>query len=286
MELIQLLDREAENINQILRRKLNEIDTDIELAQIVDYSVLSRGKRIRPILLKKTFDMFSGEDSVSEEVLENMMTALELVHCYSLVHDDLPCMDNSDYRSGLLTVHKKYSEGSAVLAGDALLNTAMEFAMEAILKEGSNRNTLKAVQILFQKSGINGMIRGQFIDLDGSKCPEISTLMELTDLKTCALIEASMMMGACLAGCEDQVIQRTELLGKHLGMIFQIQDDILDYEEDLNENKLSFATFLGIQKCEDYKKDYRMKALTLLFELGERNPFFTDFIDYLCNRKK
>lgn len=285
MDFNRLLKEEAAYINEMLKIRLGALNVDAKLMEAMEYAVLSSGKRIRPILLRQTYFMLKQNDSLKKEAFELCTAALELVHCYSLVHDDLPAMDNSDLRRGLPTVHKKYSEGMAVLVGDALLNSAMEFVLEAGMLEPENIGINKAGFSLFRKSGVRGMIRGQFIDLDIEKQQNEENLLLLTDLKTCALMEASMLMGAYLANFDENKIILIEKLAKSIGMIFQIQDDILDYKEDLKENKLSFATYFGLEKSEEYKNKYKEEAMVLLDNIGGETRFFVDLLYFLCNRK-
>lgn len=285
MDFKAILEQETKAVNKILEIRLGEIQKDSVLREAMEYSVLSSGKRIRPILLRHTYTMLNKDKSLCNEVLDYCTLALELVHCYSLVHDDLPSMDDSDLRRGLPTVHKKFSEGTAVLTGDALLNTAMEFVLKAQLSDPGNKVVTEAGLYLFSKSGIEGMIKGQVIDLDIQKKRNEENLILLTKLKTCALMEASMMMGAALAGKNKEEIRDIEQLAEYIGMIFQIQDDILDYEADLREDKLSFATFYGIEKSEEYKNVYKEKAVSLLEKFDDKTCFFKDLIHFLCNRK-
>lgn len=285
MNFKEVLKKEAEYVNSVLEEKLKELDNSSVLTDGIRYAVLSSGKRIRPVLLKRTYLMLRKKDELPVDIINSCMTALELVHCYSLVHDDLPAMDNSDFRRGILTVHKKFGEDMGILTGDALLNTAIEFILNIQAKYFHLPFINKAGMILFQKAGSTGMIKGQVLDLDKNKTRNEESLFLLTELKTCALIEASMLMGAYLAEVEPEITDKIELLARAIGMVFQIQDDILDYEEDKKDNKLSFATYYGVKEAELHRDKYRNEANCILHSLGNDNMFFADLINYLCDRK-
>ena len=174
-----------------------ESGTQHEIMEAMNYSVTAGGKRLRPLLMQETYRMFGGE---GREV-EPFMAAMEMIHTYSLVHDDLPAMDNDEYRRGKLTTHAKFGHAMGVLAGDALLNYAFETAAEAFDKSTDLRRTAKALQILSRKAGIYGMIGGQVVDVQSSgHAIDQDRLDFIYELKTGALLEAAMMVGAVLAG--------------------------------------------------------------------------------------
>ena len=194
--------------------------------EAMNYSVRAGGKRLRPILMEETYHMFGG----SSAVIEPFMAAIEMIHTYSLVHDDLPAMDNDEYRRGRKTTHVVYGEDMGILTGDALLNYAFETAASAF-EMAPEKSLLigKAIRILGQKAGIYGMIGGQVVDVKSSgKKIDGEKLEFIYRLKTGALIEASMMIGAVLAGADDESVQVVEEIAAKVGMAFQIQDDILD----------------------------------------------------------
>lgn len=281
---------DAAYINEVLKSLLEKFDCKCSIYEAMSYALLSSGKRIRPILLKKTYELLTCRENYSDEVIDYSMAAIEMVHCYSLVHDDLPSMDNSDFRRGLPTVHKKFGEGIGVLTGDALLNSAMELMMELCIKHSyNNKGILGASRTLFESSGSLGMIKGQAIDLEAvnkkSRLTE-DMLYTLTELKTCALIEAAMVMGAHLSMANKATLDAIKALANAIGMIFQIQDDILDYDADVAEGKLSFATYYGIKGAAEHRDRYKAVAIDRLHELNRGIGFFDLMIEYLCNREK
>lgn len=192
----------------------------------MNYSVKAGGKRLRPMLMLETYRMFGGEDL---SVIEPFMAAIEMIHTYSLIHDDLPALDNDDLRRGLPTAHVKFGEAMAILAGDALLNYAFETASKAFCGDAQDITTAKAMQILAKKPGIYGMIGGQTVDVEEEN-KEISfdTLMYIHNNKTAALIECAMMIGAVLAGASEDETATIEKIANKVGIAFQIEDDILD----------------------------------------------------------
>ncbi|MBQ4284787.1 MAG: polyprenyl synthetase family protein, partial [Lachnospira sp.] len=199
------------------------------VTEAMNYSIDVGGKRIRPLIISEVYKLLGGKD---ESYIAPFVTAMECIHTYSLVHDDLPAMDNDDFRRGQLTTHKKYGEDFGILAGDGLLNYAYEIMLESCVKAQSSEERLraaKAASILARKAGVYGMVGGQALDvyLTG-KTMTPDDLAFIFDLKTGALIEAAFMMGAVLAGVSDDVISKMEKVGNLVGVAFQIQDDILD----------------------------------------------------------
>lgn len=265
------------------------------ILEAMNYSVLAGGKRVRPILMNEVYKMLGGEGNI----VEPFMAAIEMIHTYSLVHDDLPAMDNDDYRRGKLTTHKKYGEAMGVLAGDALLN----YAFEIILKSGLNaeaslvQNIQRAGYTLASKAGIYGMIGGQTIDVEWTGRPvDADTLDMIFRLKTGALIEASMMVGAILAGADDEMVDRIQMAAVHIGTAFQIQDDILDvtstvqvlgkpvYSDEKN-NKTTYVSLYGMEQAVNDVREHSKQALELLGECGD-NKFLMEFVEYLIDREK
>ena len=196
----------------------------------MNYSVKAGGKRLRPMLMLETYRMFGGEDL---SVIEPFMAAIEMIHTYSLIHDDLPGMDNDDYRRGKLTTHKKYGEAMGILAGDALLNLAYETAFLAFDSKTDKQRIANALKVLGKKAGICGMVGGQVVDVENNgKFVDEQMLHYVYKNKTSALIEASLMIGACLAGASQDEVRIMENVGTAIGLAFQIQDDILDISGD------------------------------------------------------
>lgn len=234
------LQERVSGIEAILRQYLPaEEGYQKTVLEAMNYSVLAGGKRLRPMLMQEVFRLFGGKG----RLVEPFMAAIEMIHTYSLVHDDLPCMDNDEYRRGRKTTHAVYGEGMAVLAGDALLNYAFETACKAFTMpeaaqsiDGLNR-CAKAMAILAGKAGIYGMIGGQTADTEAEELPEEQVTQELLlfihENKTAALIQSSMMIGAVLAGAADGQLEALERIGSNIGLAFQIQDDILDLTSSL-----------------------------------------------------
>ena len=201
--------------------------------EAVNYSVRAGGKRLRPILMQAVYEMCGGSDP---GVIEPFMAALEMIHTYSLVHDDLPAMDDDDYRRGRLTTHKKFGEDMGILAGDALLNYAYETAFTAF-GSGKADRVAEALRVLGRKAGMYGMVGGQVVDVEeNGKFVDEATLLFVYETKTSALLEAAFMIGGILAGAAQEQIQSLELSAKKLGIAFQIQDDILDVVGDANRS--------------------------------------------------
>ncbi len=264
------------------------------IMEAMEYNLMAGGKRLRPMLMKETFEMFGG----TSNVIEPFMAALEMIHTYSLVHDDLPSMDNDDYRRGRKTTHIVYGEGMAVLTGDALLNYAFETASKAfdLVPEESLRIG-KAIQILGKKAGIYGMIGGQVVDVESvGQAISSEVISFIYSLKTCALIEASMMIGATLAGASEDEIKSVESVAWKVGMAFQIQDDILDiistdevlgkpvHSDEKNE-KTTYVTLEGFEKAKAEVARLSMEAISELENLNRKNPYLRWLIENLIHRE-
>ncbi len=266
----------------------------------MNYSMKAGGKRLRPMLMHETFRLFEGR---REPLVEPMMAAIEMIHTYSLIHDDLPALDNDDYRRGRLTSHKVYGEAMAILAGDALQSFAYETAARVFdMAEDPEemRHVARAMQLLTVKPGVNGMIGGQVVDVEltGKAVPE-DLLHFIFDLKTGALIEASMMIGACLAGVDDQMLKTVETAAHKIGMAFQIRDDILDvtgdeaalgkpvHSDEKNE-KTTWVSLYGLEKAQADVAMYTDEAIGLLRQIAPaadaEDTFLFDLIRYLAGR--
>ena len=261
--------------------------------EAVNYSVLAGGKRLRPMLMKETYQMFGGRG----KVVEPFMAAMEMIHTYSLVHDDLPAMDNDEYRRGKKTTHAVYGEAMGILAGDALLNLAFETAAGAFDIETSAR-TAKALQILSKKAGIYGMIGGQVVDVESEGQPLSREKLDfIYRLKTSALIEAAMMVGAVLAGASDDEVAAIEHVANDVGLAFQIQDDILDvtstlevlgkpiHSDDKN-HKTTYVSLEGLDKAKKDVEEISERALSTLASLNHKNAFLEELIRMLITREK
>ena len=263
--------------------------------EAMEYSLMAGGKRIRPILMREAYRLFGGVD---EKVIEPFMAAMEMVHTYSLVHDDLPAMDNDDYRRGRKTTHVVYGEDMGILAGDALLNYAFETASRCFDKTGNLSAVAKAFQIFSRKAGVYGMVGGQVVDVERTGQPLDKEVLEfIYTLKTGALLEGALMVGAALPGADDSALDTMEQIGRCVGMAFQIQDDILDctsttqelgkpvHSDEKNE-KTTYVSLYGIEKSHQAVEEYSHQAVTLLEELPGKNLFLEDLIEYLINRTK
>jgi len=265
------------------------------IMEAMEYSVMAGGKRLRPMLMKETYELFGG----TEKVIEPFMAAIEMIHTYSLVHDDLPAMDNDDYRRGRKTTHVVYGEAMGILAGDALLNYAFETAAKAFTMFPEKSLQIgKALQTLAGKAGIYGMIGGQVVDVESAgKAISKEVLDFIYELKTSALIESSMMIGAILAGADEKDVQRIETIAKNVGIAFQIQDDILDVTSsvevlgkpvlsDEKNEKTTYVTLVGVEQAKKYVEQISNEAIELLGEFEDENPFLEELLRELIHREK
>lgn len=274
--------------------------------EAMNYSILAGGKRLRPMLMLETYRLFGGEDT---SYLEPFMAAIEMIHTYSLVHDDLPAMDNDEYRRGRKTTHVVYGEAMGILAGDGLLNYAFETACKAFkdVPTDSLSRAAIAMDILSRKAGVYGMVGGQVIDMEGCSQHTENETVEYNDtidrlnlmykLKTSALVEASMMIGAIIAGAKKEEISIIEEMASNIGLAFQIQDDILDetstmavlgkpiHSDERNE-KVTYVTLMGIEKAKKEVEQLSNHALSAFDNLNRRNEFLQTLIIKLISREK
>ncbi len=272
-----------------------EISYQKTIRDAMEYSLMAGGKRLRPMLLMESYRLFGGTDM---DKAAPFMVAMEMIHTYSLVHDDLPAMDNDEYRRGRKTTHVVYGEDMGILAGDALLNYAYEMAARGIRMAETMEWGLRAMEILARKAGIYGMVGGQVVDVElTGQAIDKERLHFIYQLKTGALIEASLMMGAALAGASEADIERMEQIGRNVGMAFQIQDDILDlvstteelgkpvHSDERNE-KTTYVTIYGMEKAKEAVEQYSETALDLLAGMEASNDFLNTLIETLIRRKK
>lgn len=264
------------------------------MAQAMNYSMLAGGKRLRPILIQETYRLFGGEG----KVVEPFMAGMEMIHTHSLIHDDLPALDNDDYRRGRLTTHKVYGEAMGVLSGVALLNYAYETMLQAFSLTEDQSRVIHVLRVMAEKTGIHGMLGGQSVDVENDGKPlEKEILDYIYRNKTSALIEASMMTGAILAGADEQEVSVVEEAAGNIGLAFQIQDDILDVtstDEELGKpvhsdeknNKVTYVTLFGIEKASEQVELLSEKAVELLKSLNKNNEFLYLLIEKLINRRK
>lgn len=266
-----------------------------QMIEAMNYSVAAGGKRIRPILVMEAFRMFGGRGDTAWP----FMAAIEMVHTHSLIHDDLPAIDNDEYRRGKKTTHVVFGESAAILAGDALLNYAYETALKGFSLAKDHRETertARALQILAEKTGIHGMLGGQSVDVENDGRPLKKELLDYIYVnKTSALIEASLMAGAALAGAEE--LKDIETIGRYIGLAFQIQDDILDVtgsQEELGKpvgsdeknHKTTYVTLEGMEKAGQEVERLTGEALELLSGLPGDREFLRELFLSLCTRRK
>lgn len=297
-QFMEELQQKVEHINNVLEKFLPAEDGQQRIIfEAMNYSVRAGGKRLRPMLMEETYHMFGG----SSAVIEPFMAAIEMIHTYSLVHDDLPAMDNDEYRRGKKTTHAVYGEAMGILAGDALLNLAYETAAKAFDMEVIDARVARAFTVLAKKAGVYGMVGGQVVDVESEKSDDCPITREKLDfiyrLKTGALIESSMMIGAILAGASSDEVSRVEQIAAKLGLAFQIQDDVLDVTSTLEElgkpvgsdeknNKATYVTFEGLDKAVSDVERISKEAEEQLDDLGYDDAFLKELFEYLIHREK
>lgn len=296
--------KRTEHCDEVVNKFLPEVKgRQKTVIEAMDYSVTAGGKRLRPLLMHETYRMFGGKN---EELIEPFMAAIEMIHTYSLVHDDLPAMDNDEYRRGRKTTHAVYGAGMATLAGDGLLNYAFEtalkaapYASETTEYDGAVSNRfIMALMILADKAGINGMVGGQCADIEAEGRKDIATedVLFIHENKTAAMLESSMMIGAVLAGASKQDVQNIEKAGSNIGIAFQIRDDILDIVgdekelgkstgSDIKNEKVTYVSLNGMIQSVDDVKRLSEEAISLMAGAGEQDEFITDLIMMLTSRK-
>lgn len=258
-----------------------------ELVSAMNYSVLVGGKRLRPVFIDSVYRLMGGKDGRNEP----FMAAMEYLHTYSLVHDDMPEIDNDELRRGMPTTHSKYGAACGLLAGDGLLHWSTQTALRAFDyadSDGDRRNIVKALTVFAEKSGPYGMLGGQSVDvLFTGKNPDKERLDYIYRLKTCALIEGSMMIGAALAGADEQTLAKFEEIGRCVGMAFQIQDDILDctgdaavlgkpLNSDEKNNKTTYVTLFGLDRAAQQVRILSEKAEDILDSIEVKEHFIQE----------
>lgn len=272
-------------------------ETDLAYNEVIKaarYSLKLGGKRIRPIIMMEFCKLFGGK---AEDVLD-FAIALEMIHTYSLIHDDLPCMDNDDFRRGKPSNHKVYGETTALLAGDGLLTAAFErISVWSLAGLYNAEIAVKAIHELSVYAGARGMIGGQIIDIANENNPDADyeTLQLMDNLKTGCLISVACALGCIVAGASDDLINSAKVFGEKLGLAFQIKDDILDVTSSLEKlgkmtgsdkenNKSTYVTLLGIEKCEELVKELTNEALESL-NAFPNNKLIKEYADYLADRE-
>ena len=294
------------NFNEMLETRTREVEAVVErylpaadgyqktVLDAMNYSVRAGGKRLRPMLMEETYRLFGG----SGTVVEPFMAAIEMIHTSSLIHDDLPCMDNDELRRGLPTTWVKYGYDMAVLAGDSLLIYAVETAAKAFALTEDAAVVGRCIGILAQKTGIYGMIGGQTVDVELTNKPVPHEKLDfIYHLKTGALLESSMMIGALLAGADEEETRRVEQMAAAIGLAFQIQDDILDVTSsmevlgkpvlsDEKNNKTTYVTLEGLEKAKQDVARISDDAVRILHELPGENEFLEALLHMLVSREK
>ena len=300
MNFKEELEKKTGETEEIVKRYLPAPEGfQRRVLEAMDYAVSAGGKRLRPLLMRESAALFGD----AGEGLSCFMAALEFIHTYSLIHDDLPALDNDDYRRGRKTTHVVYGEDIAVIAGDGLLNYAYETALRAFEKAVTiedYQRTECALKILGRKAGVYGMVGGQCADLLAEK-PETEVteemLLYIHRNKTAALIQAAMMIGAVLAGADEKAVERMERCAENIGIAFQIQDDILDVTSSLEvlgkptgsdekNHKLTYVTMHGLEESKRQVAALSEEAVGILKGFPHRNVFLETLVEQLIYREK
>ncbi|NBI06642.1 polyprenyl synthetase family protein [Senegalia massiliensis] len=294
MDFYNELEKYKNIVENELKKVLNELDLpQQEIVESMRYSLLSGGKRLRPILLIKSCELFGG--NIKSAI--KLSIAMEMIHTYSLIHDDLPAMDDDDYRRGQLTNHKVYDESIAILAGDSLLNYAYELMIDEVIANDYSKKYVDAMNIIAKSSGYKGMIGGQVVDIISEKKQiDDKTLNFIHKYKTSKLIEASIIAGSIIGGANTQEINTLKKYSEYIGISFQIKDDILDIVgdknilgkdigSDIDKKKSTYVSIYGMERAKSDLNMYKEKAVNIMrkFESDE-SFFFIDLAEYLTKR--
>ncbi|NLX62873.1 MAG: polyprenyl synthetase family protein [Tissierellia bacterium] len=274
-----------EELGNLFKDKIGYQD---RIFEAIRYSLLSGGKRLRPILMLKVCEIFN------DNYLKFMPYALaiEMIHTYSLIHDDLPAMDDDDFRRGKLTNHKVYGEAIAILSGDGLLNLAFETMVDFALNDSKTieeyRRYLWAINEIAKFSGVFGMIGGQVVDLLSNEIPMNEEVLKfMYECKTAALIQACTVAGTILGGGSELDVERMKKFGLYLGLAYQIRDDILDLDKDKQIDKVTYLTFNSCDKAEEEVNRLSSKALEILnYYDSNRVKFLKALTNKLINRSQ
>jgi len=282
----------ATRIEHFLKRVLPETE-NTRLQQAMRYSVFNGGKRLRPLLVYATGEALG----VSPEMLDAAAGAVELIHCYSLVHDDLPAMDNDDLRRGKPTCHKAFDEALAILTGDALQSLAFQLLSDNQFNTVSSMLQVKMIRILSETSGAYGMVGGQALDMENlGKTATLEALSALHQQKTGALITASVLLGAIGSGCQDsKQLMAFERYAECIGLAFQVQDDILDVigntatlgktqGKDVQQHKTTFPALLGLEGAKHYAQDLHEQAVESIAFLKQKGERLIDLSQFFIER--
>lgn len=295
MNFKEQLDIKKQETECIINRYLPEEDGfAAKLAEAMNYSMNAGGKRLRPIIMRETYELFGGRG----DEIRPFMAAIEMIHTHSLVHDDLPAIDNDEYRRGKKTTYAVYGEALGILSGDALLNYAYETAFTAFSMTDDAGKVGQALKILAEKTGIYGMLGGQSVDVMNDGKPMSREMLDyIYENKTSALIEASMLTGAALAGAEKEELEIVSKVALKIGLAFQIQDDILDVTSTMEElgkpvfsdeknGKTTYVTLRGIDNAREDVRKLTDEALLLMGKLDRENSFLNTLFLELVFRKK
>lgn len=294
MNFNEELKVKVDMINNIIKEYLpKEEGMQQRVIEAANYSVEAGGKRIRPLIMLETYRLFGGKD---EKIVYPFMCALECIHSYSLVHDDLPAMDNDDYRRGKLTCHKAFNEGLAILAGDGLLT----YAFDVMLSDALEKRDFKyvyATKTIAKLSGMNGMLVGQVVDVESEgKEIDADTLLYIHDNKTAGLIKAALLAGAAIGGADEESLKILEKVGYNIGVAFQIKDDILDVTSttevlgkpvlsDEKNDKVTYVSLYGLDKAQKDFETLSEEAIELLKKI-DNCEFLVEYVNKLINRIK
>lgn len=276
-------------IEKVLEEKINEL-VDSKVKEAMRYSLIAPGKRVRPNLLYEVVKGYGLLESVADE----FACAIEMIHTYSLIHDDLPAMDNDDLRRGRLTCHKQFDEATAILAGDGLLTYAFDVASSSTADPSI---VVKCIQVLAQCAGSNGMVLGQDLDMNESNTSDWNYVRKVHKYKTGCLLSAPLMMGALLAGMNDETVRQWHEIGISLGLAFQIQDDILDVElsseefgksnSDEKNDKKTSVSLLGLEQSKELMISEYEKVKQSISEMhGFNGEELISFIESIEKRRK
>ena len=286
-EFESLLGSYQKRINQTLEG-LIPFDDSI-LTEAMRYSVLNGGKRLRPILVYLSSEL--GE--ANHDSIDTLAGSIELIHCYSLIHDDLPSMDDDDLRRGNPTTHKKYDEATAILAGDALQPLAFELISNL---DTSDTNKINIVNCLANACGYLGMVGGQIKDIHSKEINTVNELDVMHSQKTGRLIQASLETSGILSGLDQKDIEALSIYGKKIGLAFQIQDDIIDIESpssisgkdqgsDINQNKITYPSIVGLEESRTKARELASEAKEILHLLHKNTDNLNKLADYIVQRK-
>jgi len=276
-------------IEKVLEEKIDEL-ADSKVKEAMRYSLIAPGKRVRPNLLYEVVKGYGLLESVADE----FACAIEMIHTYSLIHDDLPAMDNDDLRRGRLTCHKQFDEATAILAGDGLLTYAFDVASSSTADPFI---VVKCIQVLAQCAGSNGMVLGQDLDMNESNTSDWDYVRKVHKYKTGCLLSAPLMMGALLAGKNDETVRQWHEIGISLGLAFQIQDDILDVElsseefgksnSDEKNDKKTSVSLLGLEQSKELMISEYEKVKQSISEMHDFNgEKLISFIESIEKRRK